>query len=134
MQGVSEGGCAKLGNLLIESNLIVEPRPSSWNRRGSFRREERLRYLWYRHTARILHWQERHQFPDWIAPLLREIVFPSPRRHEEACETPCAGESPSTATVDTAIGNTSKGHEGYARAELVLRTDPDHKSGKSGKP
>jgi len=46
------------------------------NRKGTFGIQERCRYLWYRHAARILGWCERRRFPDNVTGILRGHVFP----------------------------------------------------------
>ena len=82
-QGVSEEGAARAVQLLDASSLLAQPRPSRWNRRGDFGVQERCRYLWYRHAARILGWCERRSFPAIVTGLLRGHVFPTQGgRHE----------------------------------------------------
>lgn len=76
-QGVSEEGAARAVLLLDASTLLSQPRPSRWNRRGTFGVQERCRYLWYRHAARILGWCERRKFPDVVTGILRRHVFPT---------------------------------------------------------
>ena len=83
-QGVSEVGATRALRLLDASTLLVEPRPSRWNRRGAFGIQPRCRYLWYRHAARILGWCERRQFPDIVTSLLRTRVFPTHVGRDEA--------------------------------------------------
>ena len=83
-QGVSEEGAARAVQLLDASTLLAQPRPSRWNRRGDFGVQERCRYLWYRHAARILGWCERKAFPDIVTGILRAHVFPSRNVSDEA--------------------------------------------------
>jgi hypothetical protein len=83
-QGVSETGAGRAIQLLDASALLAQPRPSRWNRRGEFGVQERCRYLWYRHAARILGWCERRRFPDAVTGLLRGHVFPTVGGRHEA--------------------------------------------------
>ena len=83
-QGVSEVGATRALRLLDASTLLAEPRPSRWNRRGAFGIQERCRYLWYRHAARILGWCERRRFPDIVTVILRTHVFPTQTGRDEA--------------------------------------------------
>ena len=83
-QGVSEEGAARALQLLDASTLLAQPRPSRWNRRGDFGVQERCRYLWYRHAARILGWCERKRFPDIVTGILRAHIFPSRHVRDEA--------------------------------------------------
>ena len=76
-QGVSVEGAAQAVHLLDANTLLAQPRPSRWNRRGNFGVQERCRYLWYRHAARILGWCERKRFPDFVTAILRGHVFPT---------------------------------------------------------
>ena len=85
-QGVSEVGASRALRLLDASALLAEPRPSRWNRRGAFGIQERCRYLWYRHAARILGWCERRRFPDTVTGILRVHIFPAQSGSDE---TPC---------------------------------------------
>lgn len=83
-QGRSEATATKVVALLQPERLLLEPRPRAWNRRGEFGEEERNRYLWYRHTARLLGWKDRQQFPDFVRRLLKIHIFPAQRpRHSE---------------------------------------------------
>ena len=77
VQGATEEGSRRVVALLNSEYLLVEPRPRRWNRRGDFGHQERCRYLWYRHAARILGWCDRQQFPDFIRGLLRDQYYPS---------------------------------------------------------
>ena len=82
-QGVSEEGAERAVQLLDASSLLAQPRPSQCNRRGKFGVQERCRYLWYMHAARILGWCERRRFPDIVTGLLRGHIFPTQvGRHE----------------------------------------------------
>ena len=83
-QGVTEEGAARAVGLLDASTLLAQPRPSRWNRRGTFGIQERCRYLWYRHAARILGWCERRRFPDIVTGILRGHVFPTEGGRDEA--------------------------------------------------
>jgi len=74
-QGVSEEGASLVVQLLDASLFLAHPRPNRWNRRGDFGVQERCRYLWYRHAARILGWCERKRFPDIVTGILRAHVF-----------------------------------------------------------
>ena len=76
-QRVSVEGAARAVQLLDANTLLAQPRPSRWNRRGNFGVQERCRYLWYRHAARILGWCERKRFPDLVTGILRGHVFPT---------------------------------------------------------
>ena len=86
-QGVGEEGAARAVRLLNREVLLNERRPARWNRRGQFGPEERCRYMWYRHSAKILGWCERHQFPAEIREILRNHCFPSPRAENEEART-----------------------------------------------
>lgn len=83
-QGVSEQGATLAVQLLDASILLAQPRPSRWNRRGDFGVQERCRYLWHRHAARILGWCERRRFPDIVTAILRAHVFPTRNVRDEA--------------------------------------------------
>lgn len=83
-QGVSEEGAAQAVLLLDARTLLSQPRPSRWNRRGTFGVQERCRYLWYRHAARILGWCERRKFPDVVTGILRRHIFPTQGARDEA--------------------------------------------------
>ena len=83
-QGVSHSGAARAVQLLDASTLLAQPRPSRWNRRGEFAVQDRCRYLWYRHAARILGWCERKRFPDIVTGILRGHVFPTLDGRDEA--------------------------------------------------
>lgn len=89
VQGVSEEGSRKAIALLDSRYLEEEPRPRRWNQKAEFGHQERCRYLWYRHAARILGWTERTQFPDFVRELLRSEYYPSSVvvGHEEARES-----------------------------------------------
>jgi hypothetical protein len=76
-QGVSETGTARAVSLLDASTLLAEPRPGRWNRQGTFGIQERYRYLWYRHAARILGWCDRRRFPEIVTGILRGYIFPT---------------------------------------------------------
>ena len=93
-QGVSEVGATRALRLLDASTLLAEPRPSRWNRRGAFGIQERCRYLWYRHAARILGWCERKRFPDIVTGILRLHVFPTHAGIDEAPREDGAGRAP----------------------------------------
>lgn len=77
-QGIAEAGASRAVRLLNAEVLLTEPRPGRWNRRGEFGVEERCRYLWYRHAAKILGWCERQHFPNEIRDILRTKCFPPP--------------------------------------------------------
>jgi hypothetical protein len=83
-QGVSMEGATRAVQLLDAHRLLAQPRPSRWNRRGEFGVQERCRYLWYRHAARILGWCERRKFPDLVTGILRAHVFPTAGGRDEA--------------------------------------------------
>lgn len=83
-QGVSEEAAARAVSLLDARTLLSQPRPGRWNRRGTFGVQERCRYLWYRHSARILGWCERRRFPDLVTSILRGHVFPAEGGGNEA--------------------------------------------------
>ena len=93
-QGVSEVGATRALTLLDASTLLAEPRPSRWNRRGAFGIQERCRYLWYRHAARILGWCERRRFPDIVTGILRTHVFPTQAGTDEATREDGASRVP----------------------------------------
>ena len=113
-QGVSQEAATRAVQLLDASILLAQPRPSRWNRRGQFGVQERCRYLWYRHAARILGWCERRRFPDIVTSILRGHVFPTPAVSDEAARQD--GKARVTA------GGTSDG---------PIATDPDRsRSGK----
>lgn len=76
-QGLREGTVRKIVDSLNKENLLALPRPRTWNRRRTFGVQEHARYLWYRHTAKSLEWQERRKFPEWVGALLKQVVFPS---------------------------------------------------------
>ncbi|KAG0594451.1 hypothetical protein M758_UG078600 [Ceratodon purpureus] len=76
-QGRSEGTASKIVALLEVEQLLSEPRPRTWLRRGNFEEEEKLRYLWYRHAARLLGWKERQRFPEFVSTLLKTHTFRS---------------------------------------------------------
>jgi hypothetical protein len=83
-QGVSSEGASRVVRLLDATTLLAQPRPSRWNRRGDFGIQERCRYLWYRHAARILGWCERTRFPDIVTRILRAHIFPTHSGRDEA--------------------------------------------------
>ena len=82
-QGVSAEGAERAVQLLDAGVLLAQPRPSRWNRKGSFGIQERCRYLWYRHAARILGWCERRRFPDTVTGILRGHIFPQQGARDE---------------------------------------------------
>lgn len=82
-QGVSTEAATRAVQLLDATRLLAHPRPSRWNRRGKFGVQERCRYLWYRHAARILGWCDRKKFPDLVTGILRAHVFPTPGGEDE---------------------------------------------------
>ena len=90
-QGVSKEGASRAVQLLDPRALLAQARPSTWNRRGHFGAQERCRYLWYRHAARILGWCERKKFPDTVTDILRNHIFPSDLRQDEAIGEDGAG-------------------------------------------
>lgn len=90
-QGVSTEGASRAVRLLDASILLAQPRPSGWNRRGTFGVQERCRYLWYRHAARILGWCDRRKFPDIVTRILRLHVFPTPGGSDETVSEDGAG-------------------------------------------
>ena len=83
-QGVSVEGASRAVQLLDAEVLLAQPRPSRWNRKGEFGVQERCRYLWYRHAARILGWCDRRRFPDIVTSILRGHAFPEQVRRDEA--------------------------------------------------
>ena len=83
-QGRSEGTASKIVALLQVDQLLSEPRPRSWLRRGNFEEEDKLRYLWYRHAARLLGWKERQIFPGFVSALLKRHSFRSHGVRDEA--------------------------------------------------
>ncbi|KAG0553302.1 hypothetical protein KC19_12G000500 [Ceratodon purpureus] len=83
-QGRSEGTASKIVALLQVDQLLSEPRPRTWLRRGNFEEEDKLRYLWYRHAARLLGWKERQKFPGFVSTLLKSHTFWSHRVRDEA--------------------------------------------------
>lgn len=114
-QGVSKEGATRAVQLLDASTLLAQPRPSRWNRRGEFGVQERCRYLWYRHAARILGWCERRRFPDIVTSILRGHVFPTQVVRDEAPRADVKGRG--------TAGGPSEG---------PIATDPDrHRAGKS---
>ena len=98
-QGVSLEGAARAVQLLDASTLLAQPRPSRWNRRGEFGVQERCRYLWYRHAARILGWCDRRRFPDIVTGILRGHVFPTRGVSDEATREDGAGRVSASATL-----------------------------------
>ena len=108
-QGVSVDGAARAVQLLDANLLLAQPRPSRWNRKGSFGEQERCRYLWYRHAARILGWCERRRFPELVTGILRTHVFPQQTGRDEAETTredakggPSAGSRAGAHAIDDA--------------------------------
>ena len=106
-QGVSQEGATRAVCLLDASTLLAQPRPSRWNRRGAFGVQERCRYLWYRHAARILGWCDRRRFPDLVTGILRGHAFPT----EVVC--------------DEATGEAGKGSVAAGTHSRPLRIDAD---------
>lgn len=90
-QGVSSEGARRAVRLLDADALLSQPRPSRWNRRGTFGVQERCRYLWYRHAARILGWCDRRRFPDRVTRILRGHIFPTLGEHDEAAREDVTG-------------------------------------------
>ena len=90
-QGVSVEGAAKAVQLLDANVLLAQPRPSRWNRKGNFGEQERCRYLWYRHAARILGWCERRRFPNIVTGILRTHVFPQQGGRDETTREDAKG-------------------------------------------
>lgn len=97
-QGVSRVGASRVLRLLDATALLAEPRPSRWNRRGNFGVQERCRYLWYRHAARILGWCDRQRFPDVVTRLLRRHIFPTHDGRDEAARSDVTGRVPAGAS------------------------------------
>jgi hypothetical protein len=93
-QGVSSEGASRAVRLLDATALLAQPRPSRWNRRGNFGVQERCRYLWYRHAARILGWCDRTRFPDIVTRLLRRHIFPTQGGRDEAAREDVTGRVP----------------------------------------
>ena len=91
LQGVSVDGATRAVKLLDASVLLAQPRPSQWNRKGDFGIQERCRYLWYRHAARILGWCDRRRFPDIVTSLLRGHVFPQHAGRDETSREAAQG-------------------------------------------
>ncbi|KAG0595748.1 hypothetical protein M758_UG193600 [Ceratodon purpureus] len=88
-QGLSEDRATHAIQLCKGKFLEEQPRPTAWNRRGSFGVSERRRYLWYRHAARLLGWCERKQFPPLVTDILRSHVYRSiGEGDEESCLCP----------------------------------------------
>lgn len=77
-QGRSKATSEKVVALLQRQCLLAEPRPKMWNRKGKFADAEHCRYLWYRHTAKLLGWKERRHFPEFVTSLLKNHFFTSP--------------------------------------------------------
>ena len=102
-QGVSKEGATRAVQLLDARTLLAQPRPSRWNRRGEFGVQERCRYLWYRHAARILGWCERRRFPDIVTSILRGHVFPTLAVSDEATRQDAAGRVTAGGTCDGRI-------------------------------
>ena len=96
-QGVSSEGALRAVRLLDPTALLAQPRPSRWNRRGNFGVQERCRYLWYRHAARILGWCERRTFPDIVTRILRGHVFPTLCGRDETAGEDVSGRVPAGA-------------------------------------
>lgn len=90
-QGVSSEGASRAVRLLDATALLAQPRLSRWNRRGNFGVQERCRYLWYRHAARILGWCDRTRFPDIVTRILRGHIFPTQGRRDEAAHKDVMG-------------------------------------------
>ena len=96
-QGVSAEGASRAVQLLDATALLAQPRPSRWNRRGNFGVQERCRYLWYRHAARILGWCDRTRFPDIVTRILRSHIFPTQGGSDEAAREDVPGRVPAGA-------------------------------------
>jgi hypothetical protein len=90
-QGVSVEGAIRAVRLLDSSVLLAQPQPSRWNRKGDFGVQERCRYLWYRHAARILGWCERRRFPAIVTDILRGHAFPQHGGRDEAAREEVKG-------------------------------------------
>ena len=129
-QGRSESTASKVVDLLQAERLLSEPRPKAWNRRGQFAEEERRRYLWYRHAARLLGWKDRHEFPEFVRTLLKTHIFSSDGAHRETNDE--AGREGSIYTVAGVhgggrIGATTpspvKGNAGHGGSSSVPRSD-----------
>ena len=123
-QGVSSEGATRAVQLLDAGKLLAQPRPSRWNRRGEFGVQERCRYLWYRHAARILGWCERRKFPDIVTSILRGHVFPSQSVSDEAPGTDGKGRVTSGATFAGPIATNpdrSRAGKSYALSRATAR-------------
>lgn len=117
-QGVSEEGSARAVQLLDARTLLAQPRPSRWNRRGEFGVQERCRYLWYRHAARILGWCERKRFPDIVTRILRGHVFPTLDVRDEA---PCKdGEGRLSAVAPAGPNARDADHRSAGQSSCIL--------------
>ena len=101
--GVSKQGATRAVQLLDASTLLAQPRLSRWNRRGEFGVQEWCRYLWYRHTARILGWCEHRRFPDIVTSILRGHVFPTQAVRDEATREDGAGRVTAGGTSEGSI-------------------------------
>ena len=106
--GVSHSGAARAVQLLDASTLLAQPRPSRWNRRGEFAVQERCRYLWYRHAARILGWCERKRFPDIVTAFLRGHVFPTLDVRDEAPRQDGKGRLPADASAGSIASDATR--------------------------
>jgi hypothetical protein len=104
-QGVSQEGATLAVQLLDASILLKHPRPSRWNRRGQFGVQERCRYMWYRHAARILGWCERRRFPDIVTSILRGHIFPTQAVSDEANGEDGKGRDTTGGTSDGPIAS-----------------------------
>jgi hypothetical protein len=83
-QGLSLGQVDKFLNLFDAATLLSIPKPSHWKKSGFHGPQERHRYFWYRHTAQLLGWCERREFPAWVLAFVRGEVYPSPIADGEA--------------------------------------------------
>jgi hypothetical protein len=83
---LSTVACDQIVSFFDPVLLESAPRLSKWNWRGAFIVQECRRYLWYRHTARLCSWKERTKFPEAIAAIVKQEVYPDDVR-DGATET-----------------------------------------------
>ena len=117
-QGVSKEGASRAVQLLDANTLLAQPRPSRWNRRGTFGVQERCRYLWYRHAARILGWCERRRFPDIVTGILRQHIFPTQGERDETTREDGEGRVSTAARAGPAV--VDRDHRSAGESFVIL--------------
>lgn len=120
-QGVREESVSRIVKSLDRAHLLALPRPRTWNRKGSFGVQEHARYLWYRHTARTLGWQERRKFPEFIGAILKQVVFPEAEAIDGAKEATTSEGQGSNAKVSTSISAATTDQQTDGRTKSISR-------------